>query len=141
MGRMSFYDHMGKAYVDTQNVNKNLFNLISALPEEIERALQEEAKLVLEIAQSPSLIPIKSGDMMRSGEVSRTEVQGRETSIAISFGGSEPSSRYTYIQHEDQTINHPNGGGAKFLEKALQAAYPGQLQRIGNRIRKNRITG
>ena len=138
---MNFYDHIGTAFVDTQNVHKALFNLIKATPEEIERALQEEAKLVLEIAQSPTLIPIKSGAMRDSGEVSRTEIQGNETSIAISFGGSSPSDRYTFIQHEDLSINHPNGGAAKFLERALQAAFPGQLQRISARILTNRILG
>ena len=138
---LSFKEQIGVGYGDVQEVNKNLFNLIKALPEEIERALQEEAQRTLEIAQGRDLIPIKSGAMQASGEVSETEISGATTTIHISFGGSSPSDRYTYIQHEDLSINHPNGGGAKFLEIALQAAYPGQLQRISAKILTNRILG
>jgi len=138
---LSFHEQIGVGYGDVQEVNKKLFNLIKALPGEIERAVREEAEHVLEIAKSPALIPIKSHAMQESGEVTETTIRGNEISTNIQFGGSSPSDRYTYIQHEDMTINHPNGGGAKFLEKALQAAYPGQLQRISARIKINRILG
>lgn len=138
---MGFYDQVGWGYADTQEVNKKLFNLIKALPEEIERAVREEAELILEVAKNPQLIPIKSGAMRDSGRVTETVTRGNEISTTIEFGGSSPSSRYTYWQHENMEINHPNGGGPKFLEKALQAAYPGQLQRMSARIKMERILG
>lgn len=63
-------------------------------------------------------VPVEEGVLKASG---RVEQDGR--GAYITFGrdddGDEhhaPSNQYVLVQHEDMDLNHPNGGGPKWLE-------------------------
>lgn len=62
--------------------------------------------------------PRDTTTMARSGYVTPPEVRGgAHVSIEAGFGGG--SENYVTRQHEDLSLNHPNGGEAKFFERAL----------------------
>ena len=66
--------------------------------------------------------PVDTGAMRDSGYVTAPEVNSnRQVSIEAGFGG--PSQEYVVRQHEDTSLNHPNGGEAKFFENALDANH------------------
>lgn len=67
-----------------------------------------------------SRAPVDTGAMRDSGYVTPPTVSSqKEVSIEAGFGG--PSEEYVVRQHEDTSLNHPNGGEAKFFENALDA--------------------
>ena len=37
------------------------------------------------------------------------------------MGSLDETENYAVVQHEDTSLNHPHGGEAKFLEKALNS--------------------
>lgn len=86
------------------------------------QALQAEAERVLE-ASLPD-VPVDTGLMLSSGMVE----QQRE-GADIRFGG-HGLAPYTIRQHEDVTLNHPNGGTHHWLSKALFAATSDMPQRL-----------
>lgn len=58
--------------------------------------------------------------MAKSGYVTPPEVRaGSDIRVESGFGGM--SEDYVVRQHEDMTLNHPNGGEAKFFERAIDA--------------------
>lgn len=86
------------------------------------QALQQEAEHVLE--SSLPDVPIDTGLMVSSGMV-ETKPDGAD----IRFGG-HGLAPYTIRQHEDVTLNHPNGGTHHWLSKALFAATGTMPQRL-----------
>jgi hypothetical protein len=40
---------------------------------------------------------------------------------------------YAKYQHEDLSLRHPGGGGAKYLERPLYSEHPAYLQRLADR--------
>lgn len=68
--------------------------------------------------QSQAIVPFDEGDLHDSGEVDRPQVSGPTASVSLHYGSS--SVDYALVQHEDLSLNHPNGGQAKFLETPLQ---------------------
>lgn len=58
--------------------------------------------------------------MALSGYVAKPQMfSSGGTRVEAGFGGD--SEQYVIRQHEDERLNHPNGGEAKFLQKALDA--------------------
>lgn len=124
-------------FYNTAEVDKHILNFIRALPGEIERALIAEGNDVLQAAKE--LTPVDTGALKDSGMI--TEMRGmgsHETSVGIQFGGFEPSSNYAIFVHEDPGPHLPVGE-YKFLEKAVNRATDGMLQRIGSRIKLERL--
>lgn len=75
------------------------------------KALFKAAEKILE--ESNRIVPLDEGTLQRSGEVDIDVVGGEAT---ISY-----DTPYAARQHEDVTLNHPNGREAKYLEKAMRA--------------------
>lgn len=59
--------------------------------------------------------PILLGDLRRSGTIADAP---QEQAVYVGMG-SGPSQPYAVVQHENTTLSHPRGGGAKYLERAL----------------------
>jgi hypothetical protein len=77
------------------------------------RGLALAAEHVLTTSQPR--VPVDEATLQRSG---RTDVDAGARRSAISYG-SPGAEAYAVKQHEDLTLRHPSGGGAKFLESAL----------------------
>lgn len=87
--------------------------------------LAEEAAAHALLDASQPLVPVEEGVLKASGRVVRDE-----TGQAVTYGKDDdgdgthaPSNQYAAIQHEDLTLNHPNGGQAKFLETPMHSAH------------------
>lgn len=74
-----------------------------------EAALFEGAEHILE--ESGRLVPHDTGMLQDSGE---TDIDARKLEATISY-----DTPYAVKQHEDTTLNHPNGRQAKYLETAF----------------------
>ena len=58
--------------------------------------------------------PVKDDWLRPSGYVAKTA-----NGVEMGFGGA--AEAYVVRQHEDLSLNHPNGGEAKFFERAIDA--------------------
>jgi len=65
------------------------------------------------LEESRRIVPIDEGTLSRSGKVS---VTADGTEGAVSY-----DTPYAAKQHEDMTLNHPNGRQAKYLEQPAHA--------------------
>lgn len=83
-------------------------------------------------------VPIATGALLNSGYVDKSTVTGRDYSTGNALGAVHtatvgygrdngdvgasglPPSTYANRVHEDLKMNHPNGGEAKFLERAFR---------------------
>ena len=74
-------------------------------------ALHKSGEHILK--ESNKLVPVDTGKLKRSGRV-----VVNEQDLTVGVGYDTP---YAARQHEDMTLNHPNGGEAKFLEKAMHS--------------------
>jgi len=72
--------------------------------------------------------PTDSGTMKGTGAVVRTD-----KIIEIGYGG--PAAPYTVKQHEDLTLNHPNGQH-KWLENAWNWQLPRLSEKVGDRLKR-----
>lgn len=89
-----------------------------------ERGVREAAEHILDVARENA--PKDQGDM---GENAGVEMSG--TTATIEF-----REDYSVKQHEDMRLNHPNGGGPKFLEKAMGSERARARQIVGEHIRR-----
>lgn len=62
-------------------------------------------------------VPVDLGILRDSGYVEPPKLDGSEVIVEIGFGGA--AAAYALVQHEDLSLNHPNGGQAKYLERPL----------------------
>jgi hypothetical protein len=92
------------------------------------QALKTEAERILE--SSLPLVPVDTGLMLSSGMVEGPTVSGQEATVLIRYGG-HGLAPYTIRQHEDTTLNHPNGGQSHFLSEPVFAATGGMAERLG----------
>lgn len=74
-------------------------------------------------AQSQALVPREDGQLAESGQLLPDPAN---LEVVISYGNNEtqpgytsPANDYAVVQHEDTTLEHPNGGQAKYLEEPL----------------------
>jgi Bacteriophage HK97-gp10, putative tail-component len=116
-------------------MNARLLNLIKALPDEIDRALQDQAHVILQVAKERC--PVDTGALRDSGKLEDTVKSGHEIAVPITFGDPEPY--YAIYVHEDLEAKHPNGGQAKFLESAINDYAPGMSVRVGESIKFERL--
>jgi CO/xanthine dehydrogenase Mo-binding subunit len=98
-------------------------NAAVAMHAAVEAAEHAAAEALLDAAQQ--LVPVEEGVLKASGRTVRDN-----TGQAITFGkdddGDEthaPSNQYAIPQHEDGSLNHPNGGQWKFLETPMHQAH------------------
>ena len=85
------------------------------------------------LADGNRTVPRESGALERSG---RVDVDGQRLVAAIGYGSGTPGG-YAVRQHEDLTLKHDAGRGAKWLERALnKAAHGPALATIARSIRR-----
>lgn len=80
---------------------------LTAIEKAARDALQDAAKDVLKKAKE--LAPKDSGELRRSGRVKVDDVN-----VAVTF-----KAQHAWLQHERLDYEHPNGGGPKYLERAV----------------------
>ncbi|MDP3717097.1 MAG: hypothetical protein Q8T13_04925 [Acidobacteriota bacterium] len=81
------------------------------------------------MTESKELVPVDMGPLRDSGHVELPMFEPGEVSVTLGYGGA--AQDYAVAQHEDQSLNHPNGGEAKFLETPLLRRADGMAERIG----------
>ena len=86
------------------------------------------------LADANRTVPRESGDLERSGKVA---VDAPRLLAVIGYGAGEEFKGYAIRQHEDLTLKHNAGRGAKWLERALnKAAHGPALATIARSIRR-----
>jgi hypothetical protein len=102
------------------------------------QGLLELAHAILEAAKrdvpkgDPEEDPDPAVSLAESGHVT-LELGGRFVSITF-------DAEYAAKQHEDLHLEHPRGGGPKYLERHLLAAIPKVQRAVASGVRK-RLTG
>lgn len=111
----------------------NLARILRALPNEVSRALYEEAQI--ERTESMERTPVKTGALKGSHEVSRPTMGWEGWQVTISVGG--PAAPYAIRVHEDLEAFH-KVGQAKFLESTILESAPFMPGRVAKRIDLNK---
>lgn len=90
-----------------------------------EQAAEIAGKVLLDASQA--LVPVETGALRASGQVTKTGPH----EVAVSYGRADgaggdgaDTADYAVVQHEHMEFNHPNGGQAKYLEAAMHSAAP-----------------
>lgn len=100
-------------------------------------AMQDVAELIVEEAKhnigvgDPAVDP---NPAVTLAESSRIERHG--DGLIISF-----NTEYAAKQHEDQRLNHPRGGGPKYLERALTQIMPSLERLVASDIETRMASG
>ena len=74
------------------------------------------------MADSKRRVPVRYGTLKGSGYVTMPETSGTTVTVEMGYGG--PAEAYAIVQHERLDFHHPEGGEAKYLERAVNAARP-----------------
>lgn len=101
----------------------------SKFPDRVAAALYQEAQI--ELTESKRRVPVDTGTLRASGQVSRPERRGSKVTVTISFGGA--ADRYALIVHEDLEAFH-KVGQAKYLESVLNESAPYMAERLARRL-------
>lgn len=90
---------------------KEVYQKLGLLEEEIIETAFKGIKKLGEVilGESQKLVPVDTGTLKRSGT---TQSSKKDHSVTISY-----NTPYARKQHEDNTLNHPRGGQAKYLER------------------------
>ena len=111
-------------------------NAIPVVRAAAEAAVDAAARIVLDASRDD--VPVEEGVLKASGRVVADGL-----TAAVTYGrdddghdGHAPSNQYAVIQHEDMTLNHPNGGGPKFLEGAMHGEAAHVAETLVAGIRK-----
>ncbi|MBF6460155.1 hypothetical protein IU433_14030 [Nocardia puris] len=102
-------------------------DIAAAVRAGIEEGLFEAAEVLL--AQSNALVPLEEGVLMNTGTA-----EVRDGTARVGY-----NTPYARRQHEDLTLNHPNGREAKYLEKPLNR-FSGDLEQIAGAAISRRLT-
>lgn len=105
---------------------RRLSDLAEKAPDAVGAGLFLEANNIM--ADAKTRVPVDQGVLRSSGYVAPPVMERGSPVVELGFGG--PAASYAVKQHEDTALNHPDGGEAKFLERAADAARPG----IGTRV-------
>ncbi len=62
-------------------------------------------------------VPVDQEILRDSGYVGLPEFVDDGVRVTLGYGGA--AEAYAAVQHEDMSLNHPNGGGPKYLERPL----------------------
>jgi hypothetical protein len=74
------------------------------------------------LARSNDYVPVDTGALKTSGNVIRPAETKSGVEGGVGYGGA--ASKYAVYVHENLNANHPNGGQAKFLERASNEVEP-----------------
>ena len=88
---------------------KEVYKNLDITEEEIIKAALKGQKLLAQniLGESQKIVPVDTGTLKRSGHI-----ETKDNITTISY-----NTPYALKQHEDPTLNHPNGGEAKYLER------------------------
>lgn len=115
------------AYCDTSKLRHRLYNKTAVLSTKSISMLVEEANRIMD--ESRLEVPVQSGTLQSIADVVVTRRSELKVAIKIGYGCNGDAynekskmwaSRYAVLVHEDMTLNHPNGGKAKFFEDPLR---------------------
>jgi len=121
--------------VDTAKVRASLDRLASRFPNEVARALYEEAQI--EMTEAKRRTPVKTGALRSTGHVDDPTVSfGGDISVTLGFGG--PAAPYAVKVHEDMDAFH-RVGQSKYLESVIMESRPYMAARIARRIQLERL--
>lgn len=88
------------------------------------RVLSEMEEIAHEILEEArDLAPRDTGELVESGYVEQLEGGG----YTVGFRAAHAA-----VQHERMDLQHPDGGGPKFLERALDSAAQRAQQRLAD---------
>jgi hypothetical protein len=104
----------------------NLKKILDPVRQGGNKGLRLSGEHVLRI--SDDSVPLEEGTLSRSGKVSTDEAALRS---AVSY-----DTAYAVVQHEDMTLRHDPGRGAKFLENALNGQRGVVAQILTTSIRR-----
>jgi hemolysin activation/secretion protein len=95
-----------------KEVQRELKKLAKAAPSALARALYQQGFEVQAAAVRKA--PVKDGVLRSSAYVAPPQEEGGALSVEVGFG-----TVYAAVQHEREDFEHPRGGEAKYLEKAV----------------------
>lgn len=123
-----------------RKMRDDLTKLKSLLQRSVEISLENEASTILSNSQK-NYVPVASGGLRDSGEVSTVEWSGGVATITIRYTAPhaipvhENPSQHDPPTWEGKQIQwHPSGRGPKYLEIPLREAEKGFTERTGKRI-------
>ena len=105
---------------------RRLSDLAEKAPDAVGAGLFLEANNIM--ADAKTRVPVDQGVLRASGYVAPPVMERGSPVVELGFGG--PAASYAVRQHEDTSLRHPDGGEAKFLEKAADQARPGIAGRV-----------
>ena len=108
---------------------KRLSKFIKSVGTVPTQILTDEALKVQQVAKMRT--PVDSAKLQRSVRVSVSKDEHKPGMYA-SASALNNGYNYAYIQHENESYNHPNGGQAKYLESAFVEG----VERIERRLRE-----
>jgi hypothetical protein len=95
-------------------------------------ALYRRAEHVMSRSKT-EFVPVRDGILRDSGYVQPPTLDGGEVAVELGYGGA--AKAYALKQHEDLSLNHPNGGQAKYLERPLLEEAPSMIATIAGDIK------
>lgn len=122
------------AKIDASKVVARLQALARKMPNEIARALYEEA--LIEQKESMRRTPVLTGALRASHQVLSPVINRGDVSVSIVVGG--PAAPYAWEVHENIDAEHKNGQ-SKFLESTIMESRPFIPERIARRIELYRL--
>lgn len=112
-----------------ESVLSRLRSVADRVPHVAAEALRAEAEI--EMTEAKRRTPVDTGALRASGHVSDPEIDGKNISVSLGFGG--PAADYAFYVHEDLDAFHPVGQ-AKYLESVLDESRPHLAKRVASRI-------
>lgn len=125
-------------YKSSRSVNRSTQLKIKQLRDELgrfakrvedipEQVMLEEAARIKE--QAILEVPVESGDLRDSISVTVSGSKLRKTLVA-SASSVHRGYDYAGVQHDDETLNHPHGGKAKYIEDPFNAGVERIITRL-----------
>lgn len=108
---------------------RNLDKIRKSYPEAVGVALYQNGIDIMK-ASTP-LVPWEHGILKGSWIVDAPKMIKGEPTVRLGYG-----THYALYQHERTELNHPRGGEAKFLEKALDSERSGFTGKLARRAKK-----
>lgn len=113
-----------------------LIRKIDATPERTRKATASSLYRAAEAIMADSkehYVPVDVGVLRDSGFVTLPEEVSGGIQVTLGFGGA--AQDYAVVQHEDLSLQHPHGGGPKYLERPLLDHGQRLLQTLAEDIR------
>jgi hypothetical protein len=114
-----------------KQLERNLHRLGDRAEMVLGQALYEEGERIM--GQSKMIVPVDTGALRGSGNVSPPQKARNWVKVILSYGGA--AAQYAIYVHENLTARHKPPTRAKYLEEPFKRAQVGLLGRLARRIR------